>query len=467
MLSDEEWSAARRFTYLGTGWGLVAVLYEFLIAAQLAWPAFLGGVTWLSHGRLVAVGRDVWIFGFCSHLLIAGVLRLVPHSGRGQLWGERTANLAFWLWTFAQALAWWYLTTGWTRGRAFGESPWPVDLLRLVAALLLLWVVLRTMRGTAPEPPGWYFVSALVAFPIVLFLGKGLFSPFANPYAGIPDALAQVFLQSGLGWLWLVVLAGGVLLALLPVAAGRPLPGGALPAAALLGFVAFAPLAGPVAFVWGPVPFWTQTIGAVGSLLLVLPAATLLAVVWTTVGGRWSAACAGPALALFTAGAFALAASAAAGAVHGLLGPTRVANLTPWVEAQRLWLLGGVSSVAVGAAYAMLPSLVGRALASRTMAWWHAGLAVSGWVVAGFALMLAGLSQGATWATGTVPFAHATAAASPFFIVYAVAVGAVLGGHALFAWNVFLTVDSGEPASAAERDLSPTAEARLAGEAGA
>ncbi|MDR5684119.1 MAG: cbb3-type cytochrome c oxidase subunit I [Armatimonadota bacterium] len=466
MLSDEQWSAARRFAYLGTAWALVGAIYELLIAAQLAWPGFLAGSAWSSHGRLVAVSRDVWIFGACSHLLIAAVLRLAPQSARGHLWGERTANLAFWLWTVAQVLAWWYLTVGWTRGRAFGEAPWPADLLRVVAGLLLLWVVWRTVSAAAVEPPAWYFASALVAFPLVLLLGKGLFSPFANPYAGVPDALAQAFLQSGLNWLWLGILSGGVLVALVPVAAGRAVFAAALPAAALLGILAFAPLAGPAAFVWGPVPFWTQTVGAVASLLLVLPAATLLVVVWTTVGGRWTAACASPTLMLFTVGAFALAGSASVGAVHGLLGPSRVVNLTLWVEGQRLLWLGGILSIAVGAAYAMLPSLVGRALASRTLAWWQVGSTVAGWAVGGLTLLFAGLSQGAVWATGTVPFAHGAAAVSPFLVVYAVSAGLLLTGQALFAWNVFLTVDSGEPASAAERDLSPPAQARLVGEAG-
>jgi cbb3-type cytochrome oxidase subunit 1 len=149
------------------------------------------------------------------------------------------------------------------------------------------------------------------------------------------------------------------------------------------------------------------------------------------------------------------------------LGPSRVVNFTLWVDAQRLLLLGGVSSVAVGAVYAMLPSLLGRALASYKMGWWHVGLTAGGWVVSVFALMLAGLTQGATWATGTVPFAHGAAAAVPFVGAYAVAVGAVLAGHCLFAWNVFLTVDSGEPASAAERDLSPPAQTHLTGETSA
>lgn len=467
MFSDDEWSAARRFAYLGTAWGFVALTYEFLIAAKLAWPGFLGGIAALSYGRAAAVGLDVWIFGFCSSLLIAAALRLTPQSVRGRLWGERTANLAFWMWAFAQALAWWYVTNGWTRGRAFGEATWPVDLLRVVAGVLLLWVLLRTVRGAALEPPAWYFVSALVAFPALLFLGKGLFWPFANPYAGVPDALAQVFLQAGMSWLWLGLLAGGVLLALVPVSSGRPLGGAALPAAALVAILAFGPFAGPVAFVWGPVPFWTQTVGAVASQLLVLGAATLLVVVWTSVGGRWSTACASPALALFVFGAFALAGAATAGAVAGLMGPSRVVNFTLWVDGQRLLLLGGVSSIAVGAVYAMLPSLVGRALASHKMGWWHVGATAGGWVVSVFALMLAGLAQGATWVTGTVPFAHSTAVAVPFFGAYALAVGAVLAGHCLFAWNVFLTVDSGEPASTAQRDLSPPTETRLAGETSA
>jgi cbb3-type cytochrome oxidase subunit 1 len=113
-----------------------------------------------------------------------------------------------------------------------------------------------------------------------------------------------------------------------------------------------------------------------------------------------------------------------------------------------------VGAVAAGCAYLLTPHVLGRALVSKGMVWRHLWLAVVAWAVGVPALLLAGLTQGAVWATGTVPFAHGVRAVLPLLAGgFAWAVLAWVG-QGLLAWNLFLTADSGEPVPGAEQELA-------------
>lgn len=458
MFTDERWSSARRFLYTGALWGLVAFAYEVLVALQRAWPQLLSDLPWASHGRVVAASHDLWVYGFLSSLLVGAALRVVGQGDREGLWSEPLANLSLWLWNLAQGLGWWWLSAGWTRGRPWGEAPWPVDLLRLLASLLLVWVVRRTLaRNPGREPGLALLAAAFTAFPLVLVMGKGLFWPLDNPYRGVVDALAQAFLRAGLVWLWLVPLAAGVSLYILSALGGRAGLSQGLGVAAVTGLVGFGAFAGPSALVWGPVPFWVQTVGTVAQALLLLPMATLLFGAVRSLEGSWQAAGHHPGVVLAVGGLVGVLCGTAASALASVVGPSRLVALSAWVEGARILSLSGVGAAAAGCTYLLTPHVLGRALASKAMAWWHLWLVVAGWAVGGPALLLAGLSQGAVWATGTVPFAHAVQAARPLLAVGVA--WAALGwvGQAVFAWNLLLTADSGEPVPVADQELAPVA----------
>jgi cbb3-type cytochrome oxidase subunit 1 len=463
MFSEEEWSAARRFLVAGVFWGAVALTYDAIFAWKVGFPGFLNGVSFLSGGRVAAVSRDVAIFGFASCLLIAAAIRFTPRAGRGPGTGEGIAHLVFWMWSVAQVLALWHLSAGWTRGRAWGEAPWPADLLRLLCSVILALAFARAARDTRrdllSDPPAMFAGAGFVGLPVALFLGKGLFWPFQNPFAGVTDALAQAFLGTALTGFWLLPLAAAAVFGLAPALAGRPLHSGPLAYVALLTLCAFVPFAGPAAFVWGPLPFWVATIGAFGALMAVLPAASILANLWKTIGGRWQAVDGAPA-AFLLIGSIGITIAASARAVVSMLGPGRFANLSLWNAAEwQLFLYGGVGAIAIGAAYALTSALTSRSFASRRLSWWHFWLWTIALVAGGAASMLGGLVQGAAWTAGTIPFGAASGAIAPLLALRAVCAAMLVVGHALFAWNLFLTADSGQVTGATERDLAPAATA--------
>lgn len=454
MFTDEPWSPARRLLYLGVAWGVLAVLTEFAATVHLVVPGALSDVAWLGYGRLVAAARDLWIYGVASTLLLAALVALVPQRARAPLGSVRLVNLGVWLWSAAQLIAWGSLLSGVSRGRLWGEAPWSADLLRLTAALLLLWILIRTSGGGRRDDPVLHLgIAALAWFGAVLLLGKGLVTPGGNPYWGIADALAQAFLRQGLSWLWLFPVAAAALFGLSGALTGHVTPG-VLPTLILLTTGAFGPFSTGAEFVWGPIPFWVQTLGAVASMLLLLPAAGAAAGVWSAVRTRPVRLLEGPALAFLLVGGASFVFAALAGGVQALLGPARVAGLTLWSEARTVLLVvAGAGSVGMGALYALIPAAVGRILASPRLGWWHFWLWTLGCFASAVALMVAGLTQGAIWATGTIPFATSVQAAVPYLVVRWVALGATVVGQGVLAWNVFLTADSGAEVPAAQREL--------------
>jgi cbb3-type cytochrome oxidase subunit 1 len=454
MFTDEPWSPPRRFLYLGVAWGVLAVLTEFAASLHLVAPGALSDVAWLGYGRLVSAARDLWIYGFTSNLLLAALVALVPQIARAPLTSVRLVNLSVWLWNAAQAVAWTSLLAGVSRGRLWGEAPWTADLLRLGAALLLLWILVRTTAGgRRNDPVVGLGIAALGWFGAVLLLGKGLFTPGGNPYWGITDALAQAFLRQGLSWLWLFPAASAAWIGLSGAVAGQSAPS-VLATLILLTTGAFGSFSAGAEFVWGPVPFWAQTVGAVSSMLLLLPAAGAVASLWGVARARPACLFEGPALAFFLVGGASFVFASLAGGLEALLGPARVAGLTLWTEARTVLLLAaGAGSVGMGAVYALMPAAIGRILASPRLAWWHFWIWTLGCLVSTVALMAAGISQGAIWATGTVPFASSVQATVPYLVARCAALGAMVLGQMMFSWNVFLTADSGVEVPAAQREL--------------
>ncbi len=456
MFADEPWSPSRRFLYLGTLWAALAALHELAGSLHLVFPGIFGDVPWLSYGRLWAAARDLWVFGFCGNLLLGALVAVVPQAVREPLWGVRWVNLAVWLHNLAQLLAWWALLQGNSRGRLWGEAPGSADLLRVAASLLVLGSLVRTARaGRRPDPVVGLGIGAVSWLVVVLVLGKGLFTPGGNPYWGIVDALGQAFLRQGILWLWLFGAASAVTLGLVGGRIHAQDGTSSVPTVVLLTTAAFAPFSAGSELVWGPVPFWVQTVGAVAASLLLIPAATAASGVWKALEGRWAAVSDAPALAFLLVGSAAFLFGSLVGGLASLLGPARISGLTLWTEARAALVVGvGAGSVGLGAAYAMVPAAIGRMLVSPRLAWWHFWAWTAGWGLAVVALLGAGLAQGAVWATGTVPFSHSVSAIVPYLAARSLGLGLVACGQLVFCWNVFLTADSGVEVPAGERELA-------------
>ena len=144
----------RLFALAAVLWGVVGMLVGVIIAAQLAWPEFLGGIPWLSYGRLRPLHTNAVIFAFGGCALFATSYHVVQRTCQTKLFASGLAEITFWGWQLVIVAAALSLPLGYTTGKEYAELEWPIDIL-----ITLVWVSYAVVFfGTigirpAPWPP--------------------------------------------------------------------------------------------------------------------------------------------------------------------------------------------------------------------------------------------------------------------------------------------------------------------------
>jgi len=123
------YKVVRQFAVVTVIWGIVGMLVGAIIAAQLAWPEFLGGISWLSYGRLRPLHTNAVIFAFGGSALFATSYYVVQRTCGARLFGGPLIPFTFWGWQAVIVSAAISLPLGFTQGKEYAELEWPIDIL--------------------------------------------------------------------------------------------------------------------------------------------------------------------------------------------------------------------------------------------------------------------------------------------------------------------------------------------------
>ena len=85
----------RQFAVMAVIWGIIGMLVGVVIATQLAWPEFLGGIPWLSYGRLRPLHTNAVIFAFGGCALFATSYYVVQRTTNARLFGGWLPEFTF------------------------------------------------------------------------------------------------------------------------------------------------------------------------------------------------------------------------------------------------------------------------------------------------------------------------------------------------------------------------------------
>ncbi len=129
------YKVVRQFAVMTVVWGVVGMLVGVIIAAQLTFPDFLGGIPWLSYGRLRPLHTNAVIFAFGGSALFATSYYVVQRTCHAPLFAPGLAAFTFWGWTLVIVLAAITLPLGFTQGKEYAELEWPIDIL-----IAVVWV---------------------------------------------------------------------------------------------------------------------------------------------------------------------------------------------------------------------------------------------------------------------------------------------------------------------------------------
>lgn len=437
------------------GWSLVWItlfpLVGLLISIKFHLPEFLGGTSWLAYGRMRPVHVNGVIFGAFSTPFLGLLYYLVPRLCGRPMAKERWGWWQLAAWNFFVIAGSISLLAGWNLGFEAGEFQWPFNILRwLVLATLggqvLVTILRRRERGFYVAL--WYVIAALVWTLMNLILGNAVL-PYV-PMSGIANtALHGLYIHYVVG-LWITPAGLALMYYFLPLTVNNPLFSHRL---SLLGFwslALFYPFVGAHHYIYSPIPFHTQTLAIVTSMLLIIPVWTVTANFYGTAMGRWGRVAGGNDADSYGAkflllGALYYVLGCFQGSVESLRRMQELTHFNDFVISHAHFTIFGTFIIwTAGAMYFVWPRLTGRQLWSARLASWHLWLTIAGASVMFLGLAAQGFVQGGMLEYGA-NFVDTVKEMMPWWEARTIA-GAVMDiGLALMVANLLQSARFGAP----------------------
>lgn len=453
-----ETPSASTLTWLLAGSAFLAVgsALLLLVAAQsIAADVFTVGAA-TSVGRLRPAAYVLIVYGGLAMLGNGAALDVARRLSRAPSQMEKLSRAAGALMTLGvigSALA---VMTGRGNGRVGFEMPRPLAVVLGLAQVLVLGAVLRTIAKRKDDdvhPSLWFVVAALFCAPFVI-LGGAL--PRVH---GVNDEIVLAFGLSGLKTLWLVPLAMGLVLYVLPISSRAPLHSRRLAAIAFWGWFLFAPFAGPVRLLGGPAQEWLESLGVASTIALGVPVLAFLALVGGTYARRTSLAHgADLRFALACTGLLALWAVLGTTAANRTAGDFLHASVFADGLAD-LALVGVAAAGVIAGAFHVLPAVSGNRLANPRLASGAVWPLAVGAAVVALSLLAAGYVQGVMAAQGVTTGATVshgegwvtvTDAIRPLLWLRVIGTGLVMLALVTVFQQVFSTSTAGDPLATEE-----------------
>jgi cytochrome c oxidase cbb3-type subunit 1 len=442
-------SASRRFFLSSAIWLAIGVLVALIAALELIAPDLLPADPRLTFGRLRPTHINLVIFGFLLSAFFGGFLYVVPQVCRTALFSERLANFAVWFWNAIVIGILYALPHGLTQGREYAEAPWVLDVAILAAVAVLVLLVFGTIARRKERllyVSVWYIGGGLLWTFFVYATGNVVWEPSSGSWLGMNDQILLWFY--GHNVVGLVITPQAVALAyyILPRATKGPLYSHTL---SLIGFWALIVMythVGAHHLLQAPVPQWLKVISIVNSIALLIPVFAFLTNVWLTVRGRLDVLFEDPGAKFVFAGTVWYFITCLQGPFHSLPAVQEVTHFTQWVVGHaHLALLGFAGSIAIGAAYFIVPKVSGRRLYSPRLADYHFWLTLIGGIGIFASLTVAGLIQGEAWRNGEVVY-RVLGALRRYFIIRGMSGVLIFTGAVMFVYNILRTILGHAPA---------------------
>ncbi len=400
-------SLVKTWAWWALVWLTVFPIVGVLVSVKFHNPEFLDEYPWFTFGRLRPVHVNGVIFGAFSTAFIALLYYYVPRLCGVRLYKESWSPWLIWLWNTFLIVGSASLLSGFNLGLEAGEFEWPFNLLRFgIFSLITIQVLGTIFRRTEPRfyVSLWYTTAALVWTLFNLILGNVLL-PYSNITGVNSAAMHGLYIHYIVG-LWLTPAGLAIIYYFLPLSVKEALFSHKL---SLLGFWSLAffyPFVGTHHYLFSPIPYWTQTISIVTSMMLIIPVWTVTVNFFGTVKGRWGKFLGGSRADDYAAKFLML------GAVYYLLGCfqgsvealRRLQELTHFndfvIAHSHLTVFGSMVTWAVGGLYYIWPRVTGRQLWSPRLASWHLWLTIVGFTVMATGLTAQGFIQGSMLENG-------------------------------------------------------------------
>jgi cytochrome c oxidase cbb3-type subunit I len=433
---------------LASGLGVVAIGLR-VISFDFSFPLLFGFEFAFDARRVEYAFMNATVYGWLSNAGFAAIAFMTPRLVGRRLAMEKLLLLGLVVWNGALLTGiglLYVLDLGPTA--ALAAMPWFVDGGLATGALIVTVAFVATALASLRSGyvSLWFAAVALLGLLGLLSLNAGVgLLDFVLGLDELPIALASAFIERATITVWLLGAAYATLHYVVPRAAGEPLASGGVAALTWVTWLVLAPAAALAVLVDVNVPFIVTTIGAVATMLLIIPAGLTLGNLSATMQGRWTL--------LFGAGTVAFAGVSLAfllgtvllEAIGSLRGVHAFVAGTDWETGVFVWLAYGAFSLAALALLEhAMPRMLRRAWGGSFLSSATLWLVFGGATLSGLALMGGGLAEGSLIAQGVAPdtldselLVYRAAAVASFGLI-------ALGGLASVV-NLFLMYTSAEP----------------------
>jgi cytochrome c oxidase cbb3-type subunit 1 len=458
--STYNYRVVRQFSVMAVVWGVVGMLVGVLIASQLAWPEFLGGIPWLSYGRLRPLHTNAVIFAFGGCALMATSYYVVQRTSNVRLFAGWLAEFTFWGWQLVILAAAISLPLGYTQGKEYAELEWPIDIL-----IALVWVAYAVVFfGTLVKRKvehiyvaNWFYGAFIIAVAVLHIVNSAaipvsMFKSY-SAYAGVQDAMVQWWYGHNAVGFFLTAGFLGMMYYYIPKQIDRPVYSYRLSIVHFWALIFTYMWAGPHHLHYTALPDWAQSIGMVFSLILLAPSWGGMVNGIMTLSGAWSKLRSDPILRFLIVSLSFYGMSTFEGPMMAIKTVNALSHYTDWTVGHvHSGALGWVGFITMGSLYYMIPRLFGQTeMYSKRLIEIHFWIATIGVVLYIASMWIAGVMQGLMWravnedGTLTYTFIEGVKATFPYYVIRVTGGAMYLSGMIIMAYNVAKTMMAAKP----------------------
>lgn len=452
----------RQFSVMAVVWGVVGMLVGAIIATQLAWPEFLGGISWLSYGRLRPLHTNAVIFAFGGCALMGTSFYVVQRTTNVRLFSDALAGFVFWGWQLVILAAAVSLPLGFTQGKEYAELEWPIDIL-----IALVWVAYAVVFfGTLAKRKvehiyvaNWFYGAFIVAVAVLHIVNSAAipvsFMKSYSVYAGVQDAMVQWWYGHNAVGFFLTAGFLGMMYYFIPKQIDRPVYSYRLSIVHFWALIFTYMWAGPHHLHYTALPDWAQSIGMVFSLILLAPSWGGMVNGIMTLSGAWHKLRSDPILRFLIVSLSFYGMSTFEGPMMAIKTVNALSHYTDWTVGHvHSGALGWVGFISIGSLYYLIPRLFGQTeMYSKRLIEIHFWVATIGVVLYIASMWIAGVTQGLLWravnedGTLTYTFVEGVKATFPFYVIRLFGGLLYLSGMLVMVYNVAKTMALAQPAN--------------------
>jgi cytochrome c oxidase cbb3-type subunit 1 len=432
--------------------------FGFITAVKFVVPGLFNGVDWLAWPRIRPAHVNGVVFGWLVPISFGLYSYMIPRLCGTKFYSERLSKIAcvIWgigvLWGTLFILNPWQTLNPWlmTKGKEWEDYDVVSNVIITIAGLMISYDIFRTIAARRYRQiyvAMWYAMGfmlwMLFAYVIGNWPGQALDMTFhTNAFAFVGSNDANVNWFYGHAIVGLVATPGllGVGYYFLPKSLNAPLYSHKL---SIIGFWALAAIYiwnGAHHMIYGPIPYWLQTVATIMSFMLFIPVVAAVTNFIGTMRGEWHQLRWNVPFKFLAAGTIMYFLVSAQGSFMALRPLSAIIHFNDFVIGHsHMALFGFATMFAYAGLYYAVPRMYKRPLYSEAIAEWSFWLSFVGIVIYILAMSIAGYYQGMLWSDPSIPFLQTDLDIIPFWHARAGGGFFMVTGMVLVAFNVFKT----------------------------